>query len=149
MQSRSSRKIIVVVLISRHRSRRYCPLDGMPALQATPKRFQCNVSANRKACDVLCPVTHASTRSGPEDQLFALCVNRIVCLSQTRHTFATACSCLKQLLLSEKKSGDEAVPCFAPGGFGGEVLEDARLFSFNAAALRLLPGSSLTAARRN
>ena len=55
----------------------------------------------------------------------------------------------QQLLLSEKKSGDEAVPCFAPGGFGGEVLEDARLFSFNAAALRLLPGSSLTAARRN
>ena len=83
----------------------------MPALQATPKRFQCNVSANWKACDVLCPMTHASTRSGPEDQLFALCVNRIVCLSQTRHTFATACSCLKQLLLSEKKSGDEAVPC--------------------------------------
>ena len=39
-----------------------------------------------------------------------------------------------------RESGDEAVPCFAPGGFGGEVLEDARLFSFNAAALRLLSG---------
>ena len=105
VRPRPLRKTTNVVLISFHRSLRFCALNGLQALHATLLHSECNVATDRMVCSILCLMLHALTRSRPQDQLpFSFClqncmsVARFLGLCDHMHRFLSKFCCLKRSL---------------------------------------------------